>query len=298
VKVSDRFLQPRDMIVYTKGRQRGTYQEYRSTRHAAADALPVVVLVNKGSASASEIVAGAIQDHDRGLIVGETTWGKGLVQTVYRLSHSAGLALTTAKYYTPSGRLIQRDYKESLEDYYSGEVKTSEEQRETRFTDTGRKVLGGGGITPDIEISLDDATRFEQALERRGAFFEYAVHWLAHNKAPASRDFEIGAETLNDFRSYVAGRKIEHTDEEWTESLDYLTTMIKAEIVGAALDLQERQKVLTDHDKQILKALEILPAAERMPITALNLDGLKPAGSQDPAEPDRKAGAQVQNKEQ
>src|SRR3970282_1512635 len=101
--------------------------------------LPLVVLVDKFSASASEIVAGAIQDHDRGIIVGETTWGKGLVQTVYRLSHSAGIALTTAKYYTPSGRLIQRDYKENLEDYYSGDVLAPEDQRETRFTDTGRK---------------------------------------------------------------------------------------------------------------------------------------------------------------
>ncbi len=297
VKVSDRFLQPRDMIVYTKGRQRGTYQEFRSTRQTAIDSLPVVVLVNKGSASASEIVAGAIQDHDRGIIVGETTWGKGLVQTVYRLSHSAGVALTTAKYYTPSGRLIQRDYKDSLEDYYSGEVSEPEEERETRFTDTGRKVLGGGGITPDVEISLDEATRLEQAIERRGYFFEYAVHWLASHKAPASRDFEVDEAILDDFRAYLQARKLEHTDEEWKESLDYARTMIKAEIIGASLDLEERQKVIAEHDKQILKALEVMPAAERMPITALNLDGLKPAGSPAP-EAERKAGAQVQNKEQ
>ncbi len=297
VKVSDRFLQPRDMIVYTKGRLRGTYQEYRSTRQAAAAALPVVVLVNKGSASASEIVAGAIQDHDRGIIVGETTWGKGLVQTVYRLSHSAGIALTTAKYYTPSGRLIQRDYKESLEDYYSGEVVAPEDQRETRFTDTGRKVLGGGGITPDVEVSLDEATRLEQAIDRRGYFFEFAVHWLAGHKAPSSLAFEADASVLDEFRAYLRERKLEHTDEEWQESRDYMSTMIKAELIGASFDLQERQKVIVDHDKQILKALEVLPAAERMPITALNIDGLKPARN-DGTEPNQKAGAQVQNKEQ
>lgn len=298
VKVSDKFLEPRDMIVYTKGRQRGSYQEFRSTRRASNDTLPVVVLVNKGSASASEIVAGAIQDHDRGIIVGETTWGKGLVQTVYRLSHSAGLALTTAKYYTPSGRLIQRDYKDSLEDYYTGEVNLEDGDRETRYTDSGRKVLGGGGITPDVIVSLDKASRLEQAIERRGYFFEFAVHYLAEHPHPRTPDIETNEETLAEFRKYLADRELEYTEEEWEESLDYVSTMIQAEIAGAVFDLQERQKVIVARDKQIQRALEVLPAAERMPITALNLDGLKPAVSEPVAGPDQKAGAKIENREQ
>jgi carboxyl-terminal processing protease len=298
VKVSDKFLQPRDMIVYTKGRQRGSDQEFRSTRSAASDALPMVILVNKGSASASEIVAGAIQDHDRGIIVGETTWGKGLVQTVYRLSHSAGIALTTAKYYTPSGRMIQRDYKDSLEDYYSGEVKVEEDQREARYTDSGRKVLGGGGISPDVVVSLDKATRLEQAIERRGYFFEFGVHYLAGHPKPATTDFQADEKVLASFREFLAGRELEYTPEEWDESIDYIRTMIRAEVIGATFDLQERQKVITAHDKQVLKALEILPAAERMPITALNIDGLQPAGGDGIADTDQKAGSNIENRKQ
>jgi carboxyl-terminal processing protease len=297
VKVSDKFLKPRDMIVYTKGRQRGAYQEFHSDRRATNDSLPLVVLVNKGSASASEIVAGAIQDHDRGIIVGETTWGKGLVQTVYRLSHSAGVALTTAKYYTPSGRLIQRDYKESLDAYYAGDVKASEDEREIRYTDSGRKVLGGGGIAPDIEVSLDKATRLEQAIERRGHFFEFAVHHLANSKPPSDGRFEVEKKILASFRKYLQKRGLEYTEEEWDESLDYIKIMIRAEVLGALFDLEERQKVIVQYDKQILKALEILPAAARLPITAMNIDGLKPAGGDDVPDADQKAGAQIENRQ-
>ncbi len=123
---------------------------------------PIVVLVNRGTASAAEIVAGAIQDHDRGLIVGETTFGKGLVQTVYPLSENTGLALTTAKYYTPSGRLIQRDYTGvSLYDYYynrdDSEDGNKSSNREVKTTDSGRTVYGGGGISPDVKIRHAEA---------------------------------------------------------------------------------------------------------------------------------------------
>ena len=139
-----------------------------------------MVLVNRGTASAAEIVAGAIQDHDRGLIVGEATFGKGLVQTVYPLSENTGLALTTAKYYTPSGRLIQRDYTNvSLYDYYynreSDENNTA--NREVKLTDSGRTVYGGGGITPDVKFSRSRATTFRiAAAALRILQFRQALH--------------------------------------------------------------------------------------------------------------------------
>jgi carboxyl-terminal processing protease len=291
VKVSDRFLEPRDLIVYTKGRVRNSYQEFRSGRAPTAESIPLIVLVNKGSASASEIVAGAIQDHDRGLIVGETTWGKGLVQTVYRLSQQAGVALTTAKYYTPSGRLIQRDYKDNLDDYYSGRLEAEEADRETRFTDAGRKVLGGGGISPDLVIELEEATRFEQSMERRSLFFEYAVKHIAEH--PKTKDdFAPDQKVLEDYRKYVSEKELPFTDEDWEESADYIATMIQAEVKGALFGLEERQKVIVEHDNQVQGAIDLFPAAARMPLYAFELDGLKPASQGDQAGPDQKAGAE------
>src|SRR5437868_8567456 len=155
VSVADKFLKKGQVIVSHHGRA-SSERVYRATNGNGGKEYPLVVLVNRGSASASEIVAGAIQDHDRGLIVGETTFGKGLVQTVYPLSENTGLALTTAKYYTPSGRLIQRDYSNvSLYDYYYNREGGQENNgsHEIKLTDSGRTVYGGGGITPDVAIA-------------------------------------------------------------------------------------------------------------------------------------------------
>src|SRR6476469_3056497 len=174
VGVADHFLDKGQMIVYTKGRTPDSEQNYLAPgKHQKLD-MPMVVVVNRGSASASEIVAGALQDHDRAIIVGETSWGKGLVQSVYTLQYSAGLALTTSKYYTPSGRNIQRDYS-SFYDYYvaddseegaaNAEIPLS--QRQQFKTDTGRIVYGGGGITPDVMIKPPQLSRTTQILEVR-----------------------------------------------------------------------------------------------------------------------------------
>jgi carboxyl-terminal processing protease len=295
VKVSERFLaKPRELIVYTKGRRSDAYQEYRSGERSGLNEMPLVVLVNKGSASASEIVAGAIQDHDRGIIVGETTWGKGLVQTVQRLSHNSAIALTTAKYYTPSGRLIQRDYKSSLDDYYAGPGRTelTEEQREARYTDAGRKVLGGGGISPDVEIELKEGTPFEQSLERKSVFFDYAVHYLAAHKEAPGRDLVVGEAILKDFREFAAKKKVEGTEEDWKRSHDFVATMIRAEVLGAVFGLEERQRVISDSDPQILKALEILPQAEKVPIVTVDIGAKPKDGSPD----GRKADGAVNNR--
>src|SRR5580765_635089 len=154
VGVADKFLRKGQVIVSHHGRS-SSEKRYLATHGNGGKEYPLVVLVNRGTASAAEIVSGAIQDHDRGLIVGETTFGKGLVQTVYPLSENTGLALTTAKYYTPSGRLIQRDYNNiSLYDYYynRSESENNAANREVKLTDSGRTVYGGGGITPDVNI--------------------------------------------------------------------------------------------------------------------------------------------------
>ncbi len=153
IEVSDFFLPRGDLVVSTRGRAEGSAKTYRAPNKEKIQ-VPLVVLINRHSASASEIVAGALQDHDRALIVGETSFGKGLVQSIFNLDDETGLALTTAKYYTPSGRLIQRDYSGSNFEYLmnaaDAAVPEDTQNREIRETDKGRKVYGGGGITPDV----------------------------------------------------------------------------------------------------------------------------------------------------
>src|SRR5215467_190501 len=165
VAVGDMFLEKNQLIVSHHGRT-STERRYYAVRGNQGMNTPLVILVNNNSASATEIVSGAVQDHDRGMIVGETTFGKGLVQTVTPLSENTGLALTTARYYTPSGRLIQRDYKSiSLYEYHY-ERKVPDHPTEVKLTDSGRQVTGGGGITPDVVIAAPKLTKFQETLIR------------------------------------------------------------------------------------------------------------------------------------
>ena len=165
----------------------------------------------------------------------------------------------------------------NLDDYYAGRLNTADGERETKYTASGRKVLGGGGITPDIEVSLEEATKFEQRMERRSVFFDYAVKHIAENSGIDKKEFKLDGGLLADFRQFIGKKEIEFTDEEWTESLDYTSTMIRAEIFGALYGLEERQKIIAKRDRQIIRALEVLPAAENIPIVQMDLDGLKPA---------------------
>ena len=174
VNMSDKFLQKGQIVVSQRGRAFPD-QVYRATHGEQGPKYPIVVLVNRGTASAAEIVSGALQDHDRALIAGETTFGKGLVQTVFQISENTGLALTTYHYYTPSGRLIQRNYDHvSLYDYYyvrdQGTAPKDKSNLEVKLTDSGRTVYGGGGITPDEKIDPDKANKFQDSLYRQYAF--------------------------------------------------------------------------------------------------------------------------------
>src|SRR4249919_2774914 len=187
VGVADKFLRKGQLIVSHHGRNSPEKRYVASHGNGGKD-YPLVVLVNRGTASAAEIVAGAIQDHDRGLIVGETTFGKGLVQTVYPLSENTGLALTTAHYYTPSGRLIQRDYANvSLYDYYfdrPDDENKNTANREVKLTDSGRTEYGGGGITPDVKIAAVKSNKFQDSLLQHYAFFNFAKHYaVTHHPA-------------------------------------------------------------------------------------------------------------------
>src|SRR5437870_3606328 len=205
VGVSDHFLDKGQMVVYTKGRTPDSEQSYLAPGKHQKLEMPMVVVVNRGSASASEIVAGALQDHDRAIIVGETSWGKGLVQSVYTLQYGAGLALTTSKYYTPSGRNIQRDYS-SFYDYYvaddSDDASNSSEiplkDRKQFKTDTGRLVYGGGGITPDVFVKPAPLSRITQLLEVRSAIFNYAVEY-ASSHPDLNKDLTVTQPMIDEF---------------------------------------------------------------------------------------------------
>src|SRR2546427_3835347 len=263
VGVADKFLKKGQLIVSHHGRS-SPEKRYTAAHGNGGKDYPLVVLVNRGTASAAEIVAGAIQDHDRGLIVGETTFGKGLVQTVYPLSENTGLALTTAKYYTPSGRLIQRDYSNvSLYDYYfNREAEENNYNNEVKLTDSGRTVYGGGGIAPDVKIAAVKSNRFQDSLLQHYAFFNFAKHYVVNHHP--GKSFEVDDAVLHEFRKFLDGEKIAYTEADLLENNDWLRSNIKTEIFVDAFGQEEGLKVRVETDPQVVKALELLPHAKQL----------------------------------
>src|SRR6476660_6769350 len=227
VAVGDMFLDKDQLIVSHHGRA-STERRYYAIRGNQGDNVPLVILVNGNSASATEIVSGAVQDHDRGLIVGETTFGKGLVQTVTPLSENTGLALTTARYYTPSGRLIQRDYKSiSLYEYHY-ERKVPDHPTEVKLTDSGRQVTGGGGITPDINVPAPKLTKFEETLIRADVFFPYEAgvggftRYYLGKRPNITKDFAVDDSVMRMFREYLSKHTVRYTEPEMAETGDWI----------------------------------------------------------------------------
>jgi len=277
VDVTDVFVPKGDMVVYTKGRTASSAQEYYAPGDGPHFDQPLVVLVNRGSASASEIVAGAIQDHDRGLIVGQRTWGKGLVQSVYTLSYGAGLALTTARYYTPSGRWIQRDYTDLLAYVNPGDpdggAQSSDEAPHGEgalfYTDAGRIVYAQGGITPDVIVKNDRDSKLLQQLLARYAFFNYAVDWLARHPN-VSADFEVTPEMRDDFFKFVensskystAGELKKAYEEDPNRALVDLA--IRIEVANAKFGPEAGRRAFVSGDPQIQKALGLFGESSRV----------------------------------
>jgi carboxyl-terminal processing protease len=269
VAVGDMFLEKNQLIVSYHGRS-APERRFYAVRGNQGMSVPVVVLVNNNSASAAEIVSGAIQDHDRGLIVGETTFGKGLVQTVTPLAENTGLALTTARYYTPSGRLIQRDYKSiSLYEYHY-ERKVPDHPSEIRQTDSGRQVTGGGGITPDIVVETPKLTKFQDALYRTDVFFpaEQGVgsftRFYLGTKPSITHSFEVDDRVMKEFRDYLTKRNIRYTEPEFAENESWIKRKIKQEVFMSTFGTQEGFKVLLEADPQVQKAVEAVPQARAL----------------------------------
>jgi carboxyl-terminal processing protease len=264
VDVADHLLSKGQTIVSQRGRAFPD-RNYAATHGNNGKSFPIVVVVNRGTASAAEIVSGALQDHDRALIVGETTFGKGLVQTVYNLSENTGLALTTYHYYTPSGRLIQRNYTGvSLYDYYShgGTAPSDTASREVKLTDAGRTVYGGGGITPDEKIDYPKNNHFQDELLFKDAFFHFAPVYLAHRTV--ADNFQVDAAVLAEFKKYLTAQNIPWTEADLNGVLDWVKIGIREKILTIQFGQQKGMRARTEWDPEIQKALTYLPEAQAL----------------------------------
>ena len=283
IKVSNEFLPKGKMIVYTRGRVPNSDQDYRATEESEFTEMPIVALVNRNSASAAEIVSGALQDHDRAYLVGETTFGKALVQSVYRISGGAGLALTTAHYYTPSGRIIQRPWDASFDEYLSYTLRDQDANKphnasDLKRTDAGRPVYAGGGIEPDMRVSgpLEgfNPGRFGRMLVARGAFPSYAQKYAADGDTRVTqasttrklvkRNFLVDEPMMADFREQLKNDKIKIDDEAFAKDLEYIKAMIRFEIDNAVFGIADARRHMLAVDPQAQAALQMFGEAQKL----------------------------------
>ncbi len=287
-RVSELFLERGTLLVYTKGRlPANSMSFYAERRGDAYRKVPMVVLVNGSSASASEIVAAALQDHDAALVVGKTTFGKGSVQTVFRLNEEEALKLTTARYFTPAGRSIHKDRDEEghhlnadnpEEDDEAAQLQPEPEDREVpRFqkeqyqTDSGRVVYGGGGVTPDIEIDQSYLTDFEMAVERDGALFNFAVEY-ANTHPDLPRDWDVGGDVIDEFAGFLSDREnideylgvfeLAMSDSLLDANADFMRWGVRREVMRKLYGSQAAYQVAIEEDTQLHEALELFRKAD------------------------------------
>jgi carboxyl-terminal processing protease len=286
--VANLFLRQGQVIGSLRGRGLKEAAVYVAQRSSRFEHLPLVILTSRHSASASEIVAGAIQDHDRGLIVGERTFGKALVQVNLPLSSGFGLVLTTARYYTPSGRSIQREYRGlALEDYVQlqdrpacGGLDASPGQ----LTDSGRRVFGGDGIAPDVCVETPRPARVISYLEARHAFFDFAMLYdsaghdangrvgvagtrsVEHPKRVMriNRDFRADAATLARFVTFVTAHGIQVRRDDLVDDQQAIAHRIEEEILRQVFGEGEGRRRAVAWDPQVQKALEVMPEARTL----------------------------------
>jgi carboxyl-terminal processing protease len=288
IKVANEFLPRGRMIVYTRGRVSNSDQDYRATEDGEFTTVPIVMIANRSSASASEIVTGALQDHDRAFLVGETTFGKALVQSVYRISGGAGLALTTAHYYTPSGRLIQRPWDETFDEYQLYTLRDQEGERqhnagELKHTDSGRPVYSGGGIEPDKRIGGRfgpgntggfNVGRFAQMLNARQSFAGYAQKYTAEGDArvgqqstgrrTVKQNFVVDDDMVADFKQQLVLDGIKVDEAGFQQDLPFIKAMIRFEIDVALFGIADAWRHMIEVDPQAQAALAQFGEAQKL----------------------------------
>ena len=287
-RVANTFLSTGQTVFTQKGRLEGTTEPYRA-ENPNPETMPVVLLVNRNSASASEILAGALQDHDRALIVGETTFGKGLVQNPFILDYGSMLLLTIAKYETPAGRLIQRDYSDgNLYNYYTNggvganDADTPVIPKGTESkTDAGRAVYSGGGINPDVAVKPDTVTseRFRYQTKLNNPIFAFSMD-LAYGKVKGferykvdrpimfehdvtALDYPVTDALYQTFKAFAL-EKYKYTPAQIDKERDFVQRILRSELVSAAYGSQTSLQVSNEYDNQLLKAIELLPQAKQL----------------------------------
>jgi carboxyl-terminal processing protease len=265
IEVAGHYLKKNETVVSVRGRAQPN-KTYTARNDNGGKDYPIVVVVNRYTASAAEIVSGALQDHDRAWIFGETTFGKGLVQQVYPLSDNTGLALTTAHYYTPSGRLIQRDYSNiSFLDYY---YHTNLDQRNTqdvKMTDSGRTVYGGGGITPDEKYTVPKYNKFQIQMLRKYAFYDFSAKFFAARKEPTlPKGWEPDEKLVNDFHDFLMKSSVQFSDSDFAANHDWVKEQLKHELAITGFGYDESEKIRIQQDPEVQKAIDSLPKAKSL----------------------------------
>ncbi len=256
--VTELFLGRDTLIVYTEGRLPSHNRKFYSLARKIHSGYPLVIMVNGASASASEIVAGALQDWDRAVIVGHPTFGKGSVQTVYKIGGDSALKLTTAKYFTPTGRSIHKDFHK--EDEGEAADESAPEQRKEYRTAGERIVYSSGGITPDWEFEIREYTDLERELELRGTFFSFAVHYTAYNEVDET--FEVTEHVLAEFKDFLASKEITVEDDQWDEeNTDYARIGIKREVFRKLFGTRGAYIATLSEDEEVLSVLEMFSQA-------------------------------------
>ncbi len=265
VAVADRFLQKGQTIVSHRGRSSPEKPFIARHGNNGYD-YPIVVLVNRYSASAAEIVAGALQDHDRAFILGDNTFGKGLVQTVYPLAENTGLALTTMHFYTPSGRLIQRDYSHTsfYNYYYNRKEPDTKNPQDVKMTDSGRTVYGGGGITPDEKFLPPKYNKFQTEVLRKFAFFSFTAKFFGGKEAKLPKGWEPDQAVMNDFHAFLLKEGVPFTEAEFAENHEWLKQQLRREMYITAFGVEESRKLGVETDPVVLKAVDSLDKAKSL----------------------------------
>ena len=254
VDTASLFLKPGLPIVTVRGRNVPEHTEKVATA-ATPYEFKLTILVNEKTASASEIVTGAMQDHDRATVLGVPSYGKGLVQSVFPMSEGTGLALTTALYYTPSGRSIQKPL-DAAQFELAGTTAHPNGEAKVFHTDKGRTVTGGGGIQPDIVVYPPQMNRLRMALEASGSFPNYATEYLSQHKVTA--EFEVTPEMLDQFKAWLSERQIQPGVAEWSVEREFVENRLKTEIVNQALGVEKGDEVEAQRDPVIRKAIDVL----------------------------------------
>jgi carboxyl-terminal processing protease len=263
VDAADHFLEKGALIVSHHGRS-SPEKSYVARNGNHGHEYPIVVLVNGYSASAAEIVAGALQDHDRAWIMGTKTFGKGLVQTVYPLTENTGLALTTAHFYTPSGRLIQRDYtNQSFYDYYFHKDDNARNPLDVKMTEGGRTVYGGGGITPDEKYEAPKMDRLELELARSG-LFNFARFYFGSHSTSLPKGWMPDTAFLEEFHDYLLKHGANFTESEFMQDREWITRYLAREMYLTAFNLDESDRVFCQTDPEVAKAIDAMPKASAL----------------------------------